>query len=178
MREETKIKEARFFYSHMVLQTQDRQAFLYYLSAFLSASRSALQYASKEAKSNIQGQKWYDGKINSSKYVTFFKGKRDLNIHERPIQVSQRSSASIADTIHISENVVAKLVDQAGKVTTVHSSGNDVGPEQTESSTSIKTLLVFRGWTGREDAIELCEKYLAELEQIILDGKKRGFLTV
>ncbi len=43
-----KLREAKFFYAHMVDAQNSRDHFRYCLNAFLSASRSVLQYADKE----------------------------------------------------------------------------------------------------------------------------------
>jgi hypothetical protein len=59
MNERYKIGEAKFFLSRMEESVEDRVEFRYYLSAFLSAARSVLQYA-KEESSKKGRQQWYD----------------------------------------------------------------------------------------------------------------------
>src|SRR5271166_4284403 len=59
MHEYEKLEEARHFLERM-RQAAEPKAFQYELSAFLSAARSALQYALKEATTKTGGQKWYD----------------------------------------------------------------------------------------------------------------------
>src|ERR1051325_3352821 len=85
MNELKKLQEARYFYTKMIDEQQNKDKFLYNLSAFLSAARSVLQYAKEEVKNKPSGQNWYDNLMNSSRILKFFKDKRDLNIHEKPI---------------------------------------------------------------------------------------------
>ncbi len=56
MYEKDKIIEAEYFYSRMSQEQNDRDAFRHNLSAFLSAARSVLQYALKEAETNTNSK--------------------------------------------------------------------------------------------------------------------------
>ncbi len=62
MNERYKIGEAKFFLARMEESLHDREAFRYYLSAFLTAARSVTQYARMEAKSKGR-QQWYEETI-------------------------------------------------------------------------------------------------------------------
>ena len=62
MNERYKIGEAKFFLARMEESLHDRQAFLYYLSAFRSAARSVTQYALEESRSKGM-QLWYSKTI-------------------------------------------------------------------------------------------------------------------
>ena len=80
MFEKEKIEEAKYFYDEMIKKHKDRKIFCFNLSAFLSASRSILQYALEEAKTKNNGQNWFDNHIHSNPIFRFFKDKRDINI--------------------------------------------------------------------------------------------------
>ena len=84
MHESEKLEEARHFLARMRRATGPK-AFQYELSAFLSAARSALQYALNEALSKTGGRNWYDAAASSAPLVKFFKRERDLSIHEKPV---------------------------------------------------------------------------------------------
>jgi hypothetical protein len=90
MREAEKIEEAEFFYAHLVNVEKSRSAnpdtFKFFLSAFLSAARSVLQYAHREAVGKPGGRGWYKGAV-SSVVLQYFKDKRDDNIHVEPVTV-------------------------------------------------------------------------------------------
>ena len=55
MYEQEKLGEANYFYSRMLSEAVDRDAFIFNLSAFLSSARSVLQYAFKEAQTKSGG---------------------------------------------------------------------------------------------------------------------------
>lgn len=55
MYEQEKLDEARYFLSQMAMSADQPRAFRYELSAFLSAARSALQYALDEARAKVGG---------------------------------------------------------------------------------------------------------------------------
>jgi hypothetical protein len=60
MYELDKIQEAEYFYDQMKVNEEKADVFKYNLSAFLSAARSALQFALKEAETKSGGIQWYD----------------------------------------------------------------------------------------------------------------------
>ncbi len=62
MNEQYKIDEAKFFLAKMKRSVHDRKAFRYYMSAFLTAARSVIQYAREESRSKGR-QQWYDETI-------------------------------------------------------------------------------------------------------------------
>jgi len=70
MNERYKIGEARFFLARMDESVEDREAFRYYLSAFLSAARSVLQYA-KEESIKKDRQQWYDETVARNDILSF-----------------------------------------------------------------------------------------------------------
>lgn len=60
MNEQHKLTEALYFLSHLGPSSLDPQEYSFELSAFLTAARSVLQYARKEAITKPGGQEWYD----------------------------------------------------------------------------------------------------------------------
>jgi len=62
MNERYKIGEAKFFLARMEESLHDRETFRYYLSAFLTASRSVIQYVREESRSKGR-QQWYEETI-------------------------------------------------------------------------------------------------------------------
>lgn len=105
MNEDRKLAEAQYFYSHMLKEEENREHFIFNLSAFLSAARSVLQYALEEVKTKPGGQRWYDGHISNSAVLRFFKTTRDYNIHERPIKPRQHTTINLKDAIHITTSI-------------------------------------------------------------------------
>ena len=66
MFERKKLEEAKYFYKAMIKEREDREFFCYNLSAFLSASRSVLQYSLEEDKTKKDGKKWYDSHMTNN----------------------------------------------------------------------------------------------------------------
>lgn len=47
----------------------------------------------------------------------------------------------------------------------------------TETEPSVTYEYFFSDWPGSEDALDLCQKYITEIEAIVFDGVANGFLT-
>ena len=78
---EDKLQEALFFYKKMEESVEVNFAFKYFLSAFLSASRSVLQYLLEEVKGETGGQYWYDNKISKSDILKFEPEEANMDRH-------------------------------------------------------------------------------------------------
>jgi hypothetical protein len=177
MREELKLRETEHFYSQMVSKIDNREEFIYNLSAFLSAARSVLQYAFKECKTKSGGQNWYRVQIGSSNVLTFFKDKRDINVHIKPVEVSQHTSIEVTDTLYISEGIEIKQFDENGQLIYEYSSEPEQPPRWPEIPPKITNKFTFPDWSGNEDVLQLCQVYLNELKRVIADGQNKRFLT-
>ncbi len=180
MYEKTKLGEAKYFYSQMSANFNDREKFTYNLSAFLSSARSVLQYALEEAKSKNGGQVWYDRRVSASNILSFFKDKRDLNIHYEPVHPIQNVSASITEKIGISDSISVVLRDANGNIISQSSTEapqHKAKSQTTEEPSGFTVRYLFSDWTGSEDIMTLCQKYIDELENFVKDGVEQGFLT-
>lgn len=111
MNEQYKIGEARFFLERMKESVHDREAFLYFMSAFLTAVRSVTQYAREESRSKGR-QQWYDEAINGndllshSSQTTVRHRFADWAGSEDSIGPSQRYSGEM---IGLSERTIQEL---------------------------------------------------------------------
>jgi len=85
MNEEVKLREARYFLDRMEAERHDPERFRFNLSAFLSAARSAAQYALNEASGKGAGRRWYDSFLKKAPLIAFFTSERNANIHDRPV---------------------------------------------------------------------------------------------
>ena len=178
MYEKNKISEARYFYSQMIKSRDNREVFIYSLSAFLSSARSVLQYAHKEAKAKPNGQKWYDGHISKVRVFKFFKNKRDINIHDEPIEPNKAIDINFKEIVHISESVSIILRNSDGKIKQQYNSEEPKQPQGTAYTPSIiKLRYKFDDWPGNEDVETLSKLYLDELEIFVNDGLKKGLIT-
>jgi hypothetical protein len=180
MNEQAKLDEAQFFLARLrETSADDSLPMRCYLSAFLSAARSVLQYACEEAKTKPCGQGWYQGAVGARQVVGFFKEKRDVNIHQqRPAVPHRRTVIESTTTVRIAAPVTILIKDEAGHLLRHHR----VNPSQLRSTKQpnparVTTILVFEGWNGPEDLLTLAAAYVKELEAIVADGQKQGVLT-
>lgn len=111
MNERYKIGEAKFFLARMKESAHDREAFPYYMSAFLTAARSVTQYAREESRSKGR-QQWYDEVIagndllSHSSQTTVRHRFADWAGPEDPIAPSHRYSEEL---VGLSERTIEEL---------------------------------------------------------------------
>ena len=178
MHEIEKLEEAAYFLSRMRASTECSKSFKFELSAFLSASRSILQYALEEAKTKPSGQKWYDAKVSSSRTAKFFKDRRDLNIHAKPIRPSQAIVVEVHNHIGVGDSLAITMTKENGTVISSQVEENMPARESKDTNhVEVATRYFLHEWTGPEDVIELALDYLDELARIVNDGKRDGFIT-
>ncbi len=184
MNEKKKLEEASYFYSQMLDKQNNKEVFVYNLSAFLSSARSVLQYALKEASPKFGGQKWYESLIASSSVLKFLKDERDTNIHTEPTRPKAHYTIHAESGVYTLRpgSVSAIVSDKNGKTIqqvkseTVPDSQQEK-PNNAEKSTPNKVRYVFDNWVGNEDVPTLCKKCIQELENAIKDGVAKGFIT-
>ena len=178
MSKKAKIKEAEYFLARMKEEHDNRESFDFNLSAFLSAARSVLQYAGKEAKAKKGGQQWHDNWISASPILKFFKCKRNINIHDEPVKPSAHFHDTITDTVYISGSISIVHKDKDGKIISEYSSEPPkVKPKKPETSIEQKVMYKLSDWTGDEDVLTLCKKYIQELEKVVKNGMSKEFIT-
>jgi hypothetical protein len=177
MNEKEKLEEAKYFYSRMVMEEENREAFKYNLSAFLAAARSVMYYAYNEVE-KTPNQKWYDDWMNSSDVLKFFKCKRDFNIHTAPIDPKKHVNIHITEVIHVTESSHIKVIDKNGRVKEEREIKEEPKPhEGPKSSVKSESRYEFDDWKGPEDLMTLCKMYIQELEKVVQDGISKGFIT-
>lgn len=177
MHEQSKIDEARYFLGQLRALVNERDQFNYNLSAFLSAARSPLQYAHKEASAKLGGQVWYDAQVAARPVVKFFKDKRDISIHANPVKPSAKIAVSVTDRLFISDSVSVTIHRKDGRTETVVSQPDPLPPPPEEVASSVEYKYFFQDWSGTEDVIALCEMYVNEVQAIVADGQTNGFLS-
>jgi hypothetical protein len=180
--EQRKLDEAHYFLKRMGAVLDNPVSFGFEVSAFLSAARTVLQYAHAEAKTKSGGQQWYDAGTKTP-VVSYFKDKRDYNIHAAPVALNKTVAITAYESVPLllSESVKIEVRDDAGNLIHQYESPPPPpvpsplpAPERLPTS---RTVYTFYDWKGVGEVIELSERYLAELEAIVADGQSRGFLT-
>lgn len=176
MHEKMKYEEAIFFYSKM-RETPGRKEFRYYLSAFLSAARSILQYSMEEGKSKPDWQRWYEDKMNSE-IMKYFRDKRNFNIHTAPLP--QNITLVINETLSVEESLtIIKRNEDKLTVEFEKEVKNNNQPSKGSESKGANVDIIHRfgDWKGNEDVLTLSEKYLVELENYIEEGVNKKFFS-
>jgi hypothetical protein len=177
MNEQHKLAEARYFLSWLEPSSSDPQKFSFELSAFLSAARSALQYALDEAKTKPGGQTWYDNHVQQLQSIKYFKGKRDISIHVEPVVPNKHINVTLTASVSIHESLNLKLIDHDGNVIEERNVSSPEPEATMPSSSSVSVSYRFVDWAGPEDVETLCHQYFVAVESVIKDGHTKTFLS-
>ncbi len=184
MYEGQKLEEARYHYERMVAEAAqgDRAGFNHSLNAFLASARSVLQYALKEAKAThgACGQRWYDAAVTASTVLKFFKDKRDLTIHEKPVRPLARHAIALGASVSPAASIEFVVRDKDGNVKQRGGSSAAQAATQEPALSAYGRAYHFDDWGGKDDddVPKLCDKYLHQLEALVRDGIQRDYLTV
>lgn len=182
MHEDYKLGEARYFLRQMVENQADYDAVAYNLSAFLTASKSVLQYGLKEAETKLGGRKWYDAFISGSGVVKHLKDRRDFNIHEQPIKPAKSVRISF-EVVYAIESFTIEKYDEKGSLIGISEDATDEDREldttnPAEAEESVRHQYTIRDWGGAEiELYDLAKKLLGELEVFVADGRSQGFIS-
>lgn len=177
MNEQRKLDEATFFLTKMREVADNPVEFEHYLSAFLSASRSVLQYALEEAKTKSGGQRWYDAQVSGDAALWFFKDKRDVNIHVRPLGVMHEVTLTEKVTLNISESLRIESHGSDGRleVLETHIAPEAITSQRSESTVKVK--FTFPDWAGDHDVVSVCHDYLDKLTVFVGNAMGAGMIT-
>jgi len=179
MHEQSKINEAEYFYSQILKHREKRNEFKYNISAFLSAARSVLQYILKEAQTKPAVQYWYDTTVIIDPILSFFRDKRDINIHEEPVEPNRNITKELRETVHTSESITIILRDAEGNIKEKQTMSSKQPKDEEDENLKAKTRITYKfdDWSGNEDVITLCREYLDKLKTIVTDAQNKGFLS-
>lgn len=196
MYEAIKLIESEYFYQRMIQEQSDYYNFRFNLSAFLTSTRSVMQYVLEEVKAKRGGQSWYDSKVAGSNILKYFKDKRDTNIHAEPTKPSMNITVFVP-TMRIvvtgpqteSPVLEQRNREMIGRAMFKAFTGQEITKEEREmlDNSTIKTedsvggrsemTYTFIDWSGPENALELCEIYLNILKTVVTEGQSKGFVT-
>jgi hypothetical protein len=176
MNENVKLRESQFFLKHLHESREAQQEiFQFYLSAFINAGRSVLQYAMDEnqfgSRSNRRwktpaAKTWFD-KWAKNTIIKGFKQNRDQNIHFEPVEADHQSAMMMGGC-----GTLKTKPQKAGSSTLeveYYTPPGTIGP-------AVKMFIRFSRWRKTEDVETLSQKYVDLLESFIIDGVQQGFL--
>lgn len=178
MNELEKINEAEYFYGRIVDCQENRNEFKYNLSAFLTSTRSVLQYIHERSKLNSALGNWYNKKVSGNRVLKFFKCKRNINIHVKPINPNARIDAGISVEIPVPQISLKIEYSNGNENIKEHQLTNPDPPLKKKSEPpKVSYEYKFSDWSGNEDVITLCKMYLDELKNIVMEGQSMRFLV-
>jgi hypothetical protein len=185
-----KLGEAEYFYGQMMMKYESNQndEFLYCLSAFLSAARSIIQYTDNFAGNKRYRRHKYNKLVGKNKILSYFKEKRNINIHECPIsymtainikEICFHTTSSVSINVTVGDSN-GKSLPLRSTTTSIVELENDVAGETItleEKKQSKGFDYRFTDWSGEEDVIELSRKYLEQLSIFIVNAKRAKLIV-
>jgi hypothetical protein len=176
--ETDKLSEAGYFLERMAEAEArgDRVALKNCLSAFLSASRSVLQYAHVEAAAKSQ-LPWYEKAVVADSCIAFLRDERNTNIHERPAAPVEVTSVEQGGRLGFAGALDAVVRNRDGALKEARALSSTTASPGVEAATTVTSEFFFLNWAGAETAVALCRRYLRALEAVVKDGRARGILT-
>jgi hypothetical protein len=179
MNERYKIREAKFFLARMEESVDDREAFRYYLSAFLTSARSVIQYAETESEATKAGRDWYKATVDQCKVAEFFRKKRNVNVHRgKPVRPSRDATvapdgigvvASVGSVVFFRDELVEEPSPQTKEEPPLPT------PQENRTQTTVRDY--FSDWPGPEDLFALSRRYIEELESFVQSGIEQGYIS-
>jgi hypothetical protein len=178
--EDHKIEEAQYFLNRLSDPHLEIREFSFELSAFLTAARSALQYALEEARLKPGGQAWYESQVKAAEAVKFFKEKRDVSVHAEPVIPKKVINIKMEEHLGIGDFYSIEIINPDGTV--VPDAPQETTTQQytsgiTRASSSASVTYHFSDWPDQESVAELCAEYLQQVSEIIHNGRVLDFIS-
>lgn len=167
-----KISEAAFFLRKLTQSctADERTKSRYYLSAFLSSSRSSLQYIEDATKRDNKAKNWFK-KQESIDIVFFFRKLRNTTIHskqtnpKRILDLHISEDFATTDDTRLTEFAPTAIASKPANLLTVQ----NVSPQDKVSYTLIEDEL-------GTNIIEKCNIYITKIRHIYEEGISLGHL--
>ena len=175
--ENDKINEAEYFYMQMLNAGEEVVLFKHNLSAFLSSSRTVLQFALEDAKRKSGGQDWYVKTVSKYPVIKFFGDERNANIHKEPVHVSKDVHIQLCSTLSVTVHIGVMVKDTDGKIKGSFESKSDSASKDKWVPPIVSYKYRFDKWIGTEDVSELCKQYIDVLKVVVNDGQTKRYLS-
>ncbi|OOC59062.1 hypothetical protein BBD40_25785 [Paenibacillus ihbetae] len=164
-------------------QKEMYEPFNFFLSAFLSAARSIIQYTYERAE--ILGRKPdYNMLVSERPILRYFKGKRDINIHVQPVKSIQQVNIDLYSsvTVQTKESVRIQMIEADGSISRdeTYETPASVQSRQEKDNDEpgpVRSLHYrFDDWPGEEDVLELSKEYLVNLRTFVNNAHSTGLI--
>jgi hypothetical protein len=157
-KKEDRLAEAEYFLEKMTKHYADTKALNFNYSAFLNASRSVIQYIFEEVEHKPTKRALYDTFVGKNEVIQFFRDKRNINIHERPVTNDSRSV-----TIHANCTYVI--------------TGQKEQPAKNWKPPTSTVVNKITNWNDvEEEIVEACTNYVDEIKKLLADGRSKGYI--
>lgn len=164
-------------------QKEMYEPFNFHLSAFLSAARSIIQYTYERAEL-LRRLTDYNMLVSARPILRYFKGKRDINIHVKPVKSIQQVNIDVYSTITVRarDSVRIQMIEADGSISRDETYESPVSSHtEEEKATDVPGLIRslhyrFADWQGDEDVLELSKEYLDNLRTFVNDAHSTGLI--
>jgi len=114
--------------------------------------------------------------MRASPVLGFFKGKRDINVHVKPLVLMQQTTLTEMAHVNISESLLIKIEREDG-TTETREVANAPRLVTQHSSSRVEVQYLFGDWLGTEDVLALSQKYIAEVRSFVEAGVNAGYIS-
>lgn len=178
---QTKLDDAKQQYSDMQANLADQQEFRRHLAAFLSSIRSPLQYIFGASGSVSRMENWYQLKMRNSSILRFFRDERNSDIHATPVRPRGTATVNIQEVVAIGDELVVISVENGRRevIAQVGMTSESTDATPTDNSAPETTFeYLFDNWTATNDpdVMRLCQQCIDEVDLVITEGIKHGYL--
>jgi hypothetical protein len=173
-----KLKEAHFFLQKLKEHYAQHPDIDYYLSAFISSSRSVIWVMQSEYSSIKGWREWYDSREPTLKEALFLKSINEVRIRsekKEPLQTSSQVAISISkrDTTPDLKEALGDIVDKRVKVTIASRKGVREKHRVRISKRSISFVAKISEFIKvveefpDQDILPICQKYYRILKLLV-----------
>ncbi|QPC47562.1 hypothetical protein [Mangrovibacillus cuniculi] len=176
----SKLNEAKFFNKLLKDHYLKYPDFNYYLNAFLSSSRAVTWVMNSEYDKTKGYHEWFENEKPSDEIHGLLKKINDLRIQTnkiKPVRANPNALFTIDETT-ITDEIREQLIKiDKKKVSITLSVASAASDEKSNDEITFKGKIenVFNSVDEfpDENILEVCEKYVEELERVVLECEKR-----
>lgn len=188
MHQNDKLLEAKYFFERLEESGSDYEATVFNLSAFVTATKAALQYELENMTNDVQRQ-WFFDYIDSKPVFIFFKNLKTICIHNNPLTSTKEIEVEPSFEVEYTTDMDEEAVDDYMLINIFEKlkKGQELTNPEVEiierCSFKLKdknlhgmdSFYRFSDWKGMEDMIELCSIYIRHLEHFFSKAERKGF---
>jgi len=163
----------------MELNLQNGIKFRYYLDAFLASSRSVFHVFESEFHESRLLMDWYNGGtgIKTNLVVKFFIKLRNVSLKEHTPETKTIAGVTFKQGVVLSAKHLRRIVGSLERI--IDSNGRErwatpIFPQEVKERTVIRYDFIhhFKWFKEKPDVMQLCKKYLNELEKFVAEVEK------